>query len=175
MLNLYLLRHAKSSRDDALAADYDRPLNARGRRAARHMAEHMAEKGLFPALVLCSPSRRTRETLEALSAEMLKQARILFEEPLYGGSAPTYLALLGTRGQTAGEVLLIGHNPAIETLALRLVGSGEEAGQGLSTAAMAEKFPTGALAHIAFDVADWSEVAAGSGRLVSFTRPRELE
>lgn len=171
MLELYLLRHAKSSWRTPFAADFDRPLSGRGRRAARRMAGYMGEKGILPDLVLCSPARRTRQTLKALSAEVTGKARMLFEPQLYGGSAETHLALIGERGGTAGKLLLIGHNPALETLALLLVGSGEEAAR----AALAEKFPAGALAHIAFDAADWSEAAPGSGRLVAFVSPRELE
>jgi len=170
MLNLYLLRHAKSSRTGIFAGDFDRPLSARGRSAAQLMARHMAARRLSPELVLCSPARRTRETLDAMSKDLLKGAQILFEKELYGGTASDYLALVEQHGRTAGAVLLIGHNPAAEELASLLVGSGE----AVARAAMAEKFPAGALAHIAFDLADWSKLTPGLGRLVSFTRPRDL-
>jgi len=174
MLNLYLLRHAKSSWSGLFVADFDRPLSGRGRRAARLMADHMAEKGISPDLVLCSPARRTRQTLDALSKGLPQGARTLFETDLYGGGAGDYLALIKQHGGSAGAILLIGHNPAIEQLATLLVGGGGEAAHGPSATAMAEKFPTAALAHIVFEGADWSDLAPGSGRLVSFIKPSDL-
>jgi phosphohistidine phosphatase len=66
MRQLLLLRHAKSSWDDASLSDHSRPLNARGRMAAAAMAEQMRELGLVPDVVLVSSSRRTLQTLEAL-------------------------------------------------------------------------------------------------------------
>lgn len=171
MLNLYLLRHAKSSRAKLFARDIDRSLNDDGRRAAALMANHMAANGISPRLVLCSPARRTRQTLEAVSERFDEGARVLFEDALYGGSADTYLALLKQHGEAADGVLVVGHNPAIEDLAHLLVGSGEAAAR----AAMAESFSAGALAEIGFDLAAWSDIAPGSGSLAAFTRPRDLE
>jgi phosphohistidine phosphatase len=174
MLNLYLLRHAKSSLTGIFAGDFDRPLSGRGRRVAPLVARNMAARGLSPELVLCSPARRARETLDAMSKDLPNDAQILFEDALYGGTADDYLALVRTHGESAGAVLLIGHNPAVEDLAHLLVGSGAAAAHGPSATAMAEKFPTAALAHIAFDLADWSKLAPGSGRLVSFIKPSDL-
>ncbi len=168
MLNLYLLRHAKSNWAKPLAADFARKLTARGRRAARRMADHMAAQGLCPTLILCSPARRTRETLAALATDA--NAEILFEDTLYAGSAGDYLALITAHGGKANEVLVIGHNPAIEELALLLAGGGDKT----ALAELAEKFPTAALAHIAFEVDDRFKLTARSGRLVAFERPREL-
>ena len=66
MRQLLLLRHAKSSWDDASMPDRDRPLNARGRRSAAAMRQAMRNLGLSPDVVLVSTARRTMETLEAL-------------------------------------------------------------------------------------------------------------
>jgi len=171
MLNLYLLRHAKSSRGGVFTADFERPLSAHGRRDAQALARHMAARRLRPDLILCSPSKRTRETLAPLAAGIAKDARALFEDSLYGGAAAAYLALIQQRGEGAGAVLLIGHNPAIAALALLLIGGGDNEAR----AAMAAKFPTCALAHITFELADWSSVATGAGDLSAFIRPRDLE
>lgn len=170
MLNLYLLRHAKSSWSRFLVPDINRPLNGRGRRAARVMADHMAEMKISPDLVLCSPARRTRQTLEVLSKRLPEGAQTLFESGLYGSGADGYLEVIKEHGGSAQTILLIGHNPAMEELAALLVGGGDEAAQ----ADMDEKFPTAALAHIAFETAAWSDLAPGSGHLVSFIKPREL-
>ena len=171
MLNLYLLRHAKSSRAKLFARDIDRSLNDDGRRAAALMANNMAAKGISPQLVLCSPARRTRQTREVLSERLGEGARVLFEDALYGGGADGYLAPIKQHGEAAGGVLVVGHNPAIEELAGLLVDSGEAAAR----AAMAESFSAGALAEIGFDLAAWSDIAPGSGSLAAFTRPGDLE
>src|SRR5437763_11388296 len=67
--HLFVLRHAKSSWDDPALADHDRPLAARGWRAVKTLAEHVRTSGIKPALVLCSSSRRTRETLDGLGLD----------------------------------------------------------------------------------------------------------
>ena len=150
MKRLYLLRHAKSSWDDPELADHERPLSARGRRAADAIGNYLREHGIEPELVLCSSAARTRETLEriGLSGEV--------ERELYGASASELLARVRELPPSLGSVLLIGHNPGMHDVALALTG-----GPG--------KYPTGALATI--ELAGWT---AGSGRMIDFVRPREL-
>jgi phosphohistidine phosphatase len=150
MKRLYLLRHAKSSWDDPELADHERPLSARGRRAADAIGAHMREHGIEPQLVLCSSATRTRETLAriGLSGEI--------EPGLYGASASELLARVRELPPSLESVLLIGHNPGIHDVALALTGA-------------PGKYPTGALATI--ELAGWT---AGSGRMIDFVRPREL-
>jgi phosphohistidine phosphatase len=151
MRRLYLLRHAKSSWDDETLADHDRPLSARGRRAADAIGRYLREHGIEPELVLCSSSARTRETLAriGLSGEL--------ERDLYGASASELLARLRALPPSLESVLLIGHNPGMHDLALALTGEPRD------------KYPTGALAVIELD--DWT---ARSGRMIDLIRPREL-
>ena len=78
---LYLLRHAKSSWDEPGLSDRDRPLAPRGERASKSMAKYLRDEGIVPALVLCSPSKRTRETLERLASGDGIEVRI--EDELY--------------------------------------------------------------------------------------------
>ena len=70
MLNLMLLRHAKSSLAEAGQEDSDRSLNDRGRLAATAMGRYMASHSLVPQLVLCSPARRARETWGLVAGEL---------------------------------------------------------------------------------------------------------
>jgi phosphohistidine phosphatase len=163
---LYLLRHAKSSWDDAALADRDRPLAPRGQRAAKLMAEHLVRNEITPSLVLCSAARRTRETLEAL-APALGEADVEVERDLYGASTGELLDRLHSVPDTVSSVMLIGHNPSIQTLALNLAGSGDERD------AIALKYPTGALATLAFEVS-WQELDQGAAELTAFVRPRDL-
>src|SRR5262249_7988942 len=93
--SLYLLRHAKSSWDDADRTDHDRPLAARGRRAADAIARHMREQAIAPALVLSSTARRARETAERIQPA-LGTATIEYERALYGARAVDLLERVRT-------------------------------------------------------------------------------
>ena len=166
MKTLYLLRHAKSSWDDAALADRDRPLAPRGRKAARLIAEHLRRDGIVPALVLCSAARRTRETLEAIEPA-LGGADIEVERDLYGASAGELLERLHAVSEGVESVMLIGHNPSIQSLALNLAGTGDDLD------AIAQKYPTGALATLTFEVS-WRELERDGAELAGFVRPRDL-
>ena len=165
MRRLYLLRHAKSSWDEPGLGDRDRPLAPRGRKASKLIAEHLREEAIEPELVLCSPSVRTRQTLERIG---LEDAEVRIEDELYGASAGELLAVLNDVADGVDSVMLIGHNPGMESLALELAGSGAE------LARMREKFPTAALATLAFE-GSWRELAPDSAELVAFVKPRELD
>ena len=161
---LFLLRHAKSSWDEPGLADHERPLAARGRKASKLIAAHLRAEGIAPELVLCSPSKRTRQTLQRLE---LDSGKVRFEDDVYAASAGELLAVLNDVGDDVGSAMLIGHNPGIQDLALQLAGSGPE------LAAVRSKFPTAALATLAFD-RSWRELAPGEADLVAFTKPKQL-
>lgn len=162
---LYLLRHAKSSWDDLSLADHDRPLAGRGRRAASAMADHLA----VPDLVLCSTSVRTRQTYARLQP-VLADAPVRYERDVYAASADTLLALLRGVTDELGSVLVIGHNPGMEELALLLARPSAERDD------VAVKFPTAALASLELDAdVRWSGLEAGRATLTGFVRPRDLE
>ena len=166
---LHLLRHAKSSWDDAAIRDHDRPLAPRGARAARKIADHLASASVDPALVLCSSARRTVETLEALRPAISETAAVSIEPGLYGADASEILELLRTVDPQTREVLVIAHNPGLQDLAIDLAGE-EDAGL---VNALRTKFPTGALAT--FDVPGaWADLGPGHAHLTHFVTPREL-
>jgi len=173
MHQLLLLRHAKSSRDDATMPDRDRPLSARGRHAAATMRTAMRRLGLAPDLILVSPSRRTLQTLEAL--EPWDDTPLT--EPvaaLYLGNASQLLAVLHEVAETVRSVLLIGHNPGMHNLALELVGDDERAHSDQALGRLMEKYPPGALAEFAI-AGPWWQLDAGGGQLVRFLTPRDLK
>ena len=170
MRTLFLLRHAKSSWSEPGLADFDRPLNERGRRAAPLIARHLAHGGPLPDLILCSSARRTRETLALMLPDLARDAVVRIESGLYGADAATLLRRL-ERVETAAEcVLLIAHNPGIEDLAARICGGGPEP----MRRRMDEKFPTAALAAFALDAARWSSLGEGAAILTEFVLPRDL-
>ena len=173
MRQLLLLRHAKSSWDDPSLPDHARPLNARGRRAAQAMSAAMRDLGLAPDVVLVSSARRTLQTLEAI-APFPDSPMVEPMDDLYLAPWPRLLDLLRRAPETARSILLIGHNPGLQDLALALVGAGGMTGAAAAAARrLAEGFPTCALAE--FSIATpWHDLAEGGGRLVRFLAPADL-
>jgi phosphohistidine phosphatase len=173
MRQLLLLRHAKSSWDDAAMPDRDRPLNARGRRSAAAMRQAMRNLGLSPDVVLVSPARRTMETLEAL--EPWDDTPLIDPvDSLYLGNVMQLTAALHGVAETVRSVLLIGHNPGLHDLALSLAGDRAMRAGGENERALADGFPTGALAEFVVP-GSWWDLREGGGRLVRFLTPRMLE
>ncbi|MCJ2082178.1 SixA phosphatase family protein [Methylobacterium sp. J-090] len=169
MLRVLLLRHAKSDRP-AGAADLDRPLNPRGRRTAPLMAGYLAAENLRPDHVAVSPAKRTRETWEPIHTALGGPEATIVPE-IYEAPDAALLAVIRATPATARGLLMVGHNPGFQDVALRLVGSGSRAARDR----LADGFPTGALAVLDFDVETWDKIRAGSGRLERFVAPRDLD
>jgi phosphohistidine phosphatase len=167
MKHLYLLRHAKSSWKNPGPADHDRPLAGRGRRAAKAVARHLREQGIEPELVLCSTARRARETLERIEPA-LGTGAVRVERELYGAGAGALLEQLRGVPDAVGSVLVIGHNPGLQRLALEL------ARPAPAVEELEAKYPTAGLAALAFEGPSWRDLDRGSAELVRFVRPRDL-
>jgi phosphohistidine phosphatase len=168
---LYLLRHAKSSWAEEGAEDFDRPLSGRGRRAAPAMADYMATKHYRPDLILCSPAARTRETLALMQPHLGSAPATQFDQHLYLATADELLRRLQAVRQEVESLLLIGHNPGLERLAVKLAGRGDRELLG----ELRRKYPTAALAVLAFDVARWKEIGEAGGELRDFMTPAKLD
>ncbi|POF28174.1 SixA phosphatase family protein [Roseibium marinum] len=170
-MRLLLLRHAKSEWGDEDLADIDRPLNSRGKTAAVTMASYMKDAGLLPNQILCSTAQRTRETLARFLPFLPQEAQIHLISDLYQQSDDDYCGLIRKHGGRAQNLMVIGHNPAMEDTALSLTGTAD----AQAMADLEEKYPTGALAVIDFDIAEWAELHPKTGHLERFTRPRDLK
>ena len=168
---LYLLRHAKSSWDDPDLDDFDRPLNKRGRKSAKAMAAFFRDSAIAPETILCSPAKRTRETLKYL-APALGQAPVQLDRRIYEASYQTLLLCLADLPSDVKSALLIGHNPGLERLALYLMS---DQGHGPGAARLQDKYPTGSLAVLSAPAAGWDELKVGSCRLDDFVRPADLD
>lgn len=171
MKTLTLLRHAKSSWDDPVARDFDRPLNGKGRRAAAMMGEFMRSRGMEFDQVYASPAVRVRQTIGGIEDGYGRPLSPLFDPRIYLASAATLVEFIQEFSDRLGRVLLIGHNPGLEDLALDLTAKQRDA----LRAELEVKYPTATLAEISLDVGSWAEAASGRGRLELFKRPRELD
>lgn len=165
MAELLVMRHAKSAWDTG-DADFFRPLNGRGERAAQKMAAWVRDNDLVPDRVLASPAERAKTTAMAVVYECgIDPAVVDFDNGLYLAGAQTWLDAL--RGATAERLLICGHNPGLDDLVEYL------SADPLPLSASGKLMTTAAIAHFAFDV-PWSEVGSRLGRLVELVRPRDL-
>jgi phosphohistidine phosphatase len=172
MKTLLLLRHAKSSWDEALP-DEKRPLAKRGREAAPEVGRYMAKHDQVPDLILCSTARRTTETLDLILPYFKKGIPIKYEDQLYLAEYPDLLARIRWVDDKFKKLLIIGHNPGLEQLAftLAMASNGPDDDQ---MRRLTEKFPTAALAVITFNFKSWKDVKEGKGTLEDFVRPKDL-
>jgi len=170
MKTLYLFRHAKSSWKDQQLDDFDRSLSKRGRTAATAMGRLLAEKQINPSQVLCSSSRRTRETLARIQEELVTPVPVRFEKGLYLAESATLLRRVRRLNDSLQSVMLIGHNPGLQQFALMLADGAE----GAHRLQLAAKFPTGSLAVLESEINRWGEFQPGSAVLTEFVRPRDL-
>ncbi len=170
MKRLTLLRHAKSGWDDQALRDFDRPLNAKGLRAARTMGEYCRREGFTWDHIVSSPAVRCVETLDGFWEGYGRALRPVWDRRVYLASCMNLLDVLHDVPETAESVLLSGHNPGLEDLVLMLVpDDGAELRDSLE-----EKFPTASVAVMTFDTA-WADLAQRGAELKSFRRPRDLD
>jgi phosphohistidine phosphatase len=169
MKTLTLLRHAKSSWDDPVQRDFDRPLNKRGRKAARTIGREMRSQGLRFDKVLASPAVRVIETLADVTEGYGQAIEPDYDKRVYLASAEALLEFVQATDDAASALLIVGHNPGLENLVLLLAQDGALRSEVLI------KYPTATLAEISLPVEHWSEVREGIGTLARFIRPRDLD
>lgn len=159
---LILTRHAKSAWEDPVIGDHDRPLNGRGRRAAKALGDWLASRGYDPEEVLCSTARRTQETWEGIESAVLETRPVLrLERGLYQASADQMLTVLKTA--TLNTVMMIGHNPGIGALAAMLPARPPMDPDF-------RRFPTAATLVIDFTADSWANIRPGEGDVRDFVR-----
>jgi phosphohistidine phosphatase len=167
MNRLYLLRHARAKWPAPGSRDFDRPLEPSGIADADALGRAMVKARYKPALVLCSSALRTRQTWEALSLHVSADS-VLFLDGLYSSDSSNYVDIIREKGEE-GCVMVIGHNPMMEDLAVALSHDGvPEALEGVAAG-----FPTCGLAVIRFPYA-LSSIKPEDGYLEAFVVPREL-
>jgi phosphohistidine phosphatase SixA/CHAD domain-containing protein len=170
MKKLLLLRHAKSSRDDPALDDFDRPLARRGEKAAPRIGRYLRDTIGWPDLVMCSAAARTRRTWDLAAGKTGAGVPVRALRALYMAAPERLLASIRRAPDGVESLAVVGHNPGLQELAIRLCAGGRAA----ALRRLTEKFPTGALAEIHLDVTRWRDAAPGTGRLRRFVVPRAL-
>lgn len=160
MKTLFLLRHAKSSWDNANLTDFERPLNARGLKAAPFMGGLIGKNLLQPDLILSSPAERAKQTALLVKEAARIKNEIRYEEKIYEANSLALIKIISELDDKIETVLLVGHNPGLEGLIKFLTSEGRT-------------LPTAALAEINLNVRKWSEVKSNCGQLKRLIRPKD--
>ncbi|WP_225839120.1 histidine phosphatase family protein [Streptomyces sp. NK08204] len=164
---LVVLRHAKSAWPEGVE-DHRRPLAPRGLRDAPAAGRALAEADCLPDLALCSTAVRARRTWELSSAQWGTPPQVRYDRRLYGATAHEVLEVVRETPAEVETLLVIGHNPGLEDLVLQLAGDGLDD----TLDRVRVKFPTSAIAVLAWRGTGWPALAPGVALLTSFTVPR---
>lgn len=163
------MRHAQADAPPRGGSDRDRPLSDSGRRDAEALARKIGQENWRPGKIICSPARRTRETLTPIEALW---PGIALEAPqhLYLASTGDLYELVKRQDDETQSLMLIGHNPGLHGLAQLLCGQGEPAAvMGLMTG-----FQPGSLAIVEFDAERWYDLMPGGGYLAHLLVGKEF-
>ena len=162
MKTLLILRHAKSSWNNLDLADYDRPLNKRGKQDAPRMGEFLRQQSLIPDLIISSPAKRAKKTAKLFAKAVGYKGGISLETTFYHARPETYIMILQNISYDYKRVMVIGHNPGLEALVAILTGC-------------MEPMPTTAIAHVSLPIDRWNQLTVGmEGRLQDLWRPKTL-
>jgi phosphohistidine phosphatase len=160
MKTLLIMRHAKSSWSEPGMADFDRPLNGRGKRDAPRMGEFLLENSVVPELIISSTAARACATAETVAKHCGYKNKILFEKRFYLAQPDIYIEVLSWL-ESENPVMVIGHNPGLEQLIYELTGK-------------CESMPTAAIAEVELSIDQWSEILSAEGKLKNFWKPKEI-
>ena len=162
MKTLLLLRHAKSSWADERVADFDRPLNERGRSDAPRMGELLARQELLPDLIITSSAKRAATTAKSVAKAAGYEGEIRRSERLYLAEPGEYVVTAQHMDDSVNCLMLVGHHPGLEELVEWRSGQDE-------------RMPTAALACIRLPIDRWRDLKPDQKyELVNVWRPKEL-
>jgi phosphohistidine phosphatase len=166
MKTLYVIRHAKSSWDDADKADFDRPLNERGKRDAPRMGKRLKEKKITPDLMLSSPAKRALSTCKRIAKILgYSKEKIKTDKNLYHASDDGILSVIQALKEKHSAVMIFGHNPGLTDFVNSLMS--EEIG--------IENIPTCGIVCFQMNIESWSQLTWGIGKMIFFDYPKSKE
>jgi phosphohistidine phosphatase len=162
MKTLLLMRHAKSSWSDRKAKDRERQLTKQGKKNAREMGKVLLKNELIPQLVLSSSVERCRQTAQEVTEACNYQDNILFLDKLFMAEAEVIVDALKLLPDKIERVLVVGHNPGLESMVIFLSGQ-------------IEPLPSASIANISLTINSWKDLNKdSSGELIQLWRPKDL-
>lgn len=163
MKTLLLMRHAKSSWKDHSLTDLNRPLKKRGHKDAARMGTLLKDRELVPQKILCSPAERARQTVTGLVEKSGFQGEVEYVTVLYMPEPGDVIAFLQGLPKETERVIVVSHNPGLESLAQILSGQ-------------VESLPTASIAYLSVPIKDWADLNMDTKcDLVDLYRPRDLK
>lgn len=160
---LYIVRHAKSSWDDDSLADFDRPLNERGKRDAPSMAKRLKEKNIVPDLLLSSPAKRAFSTAKRFAETLgYNEDKIKTDRRLYHADGASMIAIVRETKNVHDTLIMFGHNPGLTDCVNALMNERK----------FIDNVPTCGVVAFQFNTDDWTSVRAGEGKLLFFDYPK---
>ena len=161
MKKLYLVRHAKSSWKDPKLADYDRPLNKRGKRDAPFMAKKMRLRGVLPDLMISSGALRAKKTAYQFAEGLsYPKGKVQIRREVYDADEQDLLQIIQGTKSSYDSLMLFGHNPEFTWFANELANTG------------IENVPTTGIVAINLEIEHWKDAGFGKGRLLFFDYPK---
>ncbi len=162
MKNLLVLRHAKSSWENAELSDFERPLNKRGLETIQVIGQEFFRLNLQIDLILSSPAKRAKQTAVLVKESGGIAGEIKYADGIYEASVMKLLHIAAEINDKFNHVLLVGHNPGLEELIRVLTGN-------------IQVMPTATLAKIDLDIETWAKITANCGKLDFAITPKELK
>ena len=163
MKKLTLIRHAKSDWSNVTLSDFERPLNTRGKKAARTMGRRMAVRKDVPELLISSPAKRARKTARSLAKELgIDREAIEYRKEIYDASRENLIDLVHALPEQT-DIALVGHNPGLTELAAWLCPDAPE------------WLPTCAVLQLELQIDAWDEAGPGCGRVRDYDYPKKKD
>ncbi|MBX2955581.1 MAG: histidine phosphatase family protein [Cyclobacteriaceae bacterium] len=164
MKTLILVRHAKSSWSEPGLNDFSRPLNERGKRDAPRMGKRFKEKALTPDRLISSSAKRAFDTCIIIAGVIgFPEKNIITDKNLYHADEEQILSIVQDLKEPDDVIMMFGHNPGFTDFANRLMNI------------HIDNIPTCGMVACALPVDKWSHVNWGSGKLIFFDFPKQID
>ena len=161
MKTLYIVRHAKSSWDDPYLADFDRPLNGRGKRNVPDMGSRLAALGIMPDLMLSSPANRAITTARGIAKAIGYDPGMIRQDMgLYHASSANIRQIISETDDRINTLMVFGHNPGFTSLISNLSDFHPY------------NLPTCGACGIRFDIKTWKAILATKGEKIYYDYPK---
>jgi len=162
MRTLTIIRHAKSSWKDVELADFERPLNKRGKRDAPLAGQRLREQRIIPNLIITSPAKRALTTAKAIAKEIGYSIKdLVADRRVYMADVDDLLQMLRAVDNSYKHVAIVGHNPDLTDLANEITGEA------------IDNVPTCGVVHAKLELKSWQDLDAGTAELILFDYPKK--
>ena len=166
MLNLYVMRHSKSSWNEHNINDFERPLSNRGKKDIKLIIAFLKKKKITFDLAYISSSKRTKQTFKILKNN-ISCKKIIYSKKFYLCSESFILNTIKNVKRKYKNILIVNHEPCCKNLVLKLIRKNK-------LSFIKKKFSTSAIAKLVFNIKKWENLKNYSGNLTLFKTPKDF-